>query len=100
MENMPAPIPETETNSPSKLIKSKNYEILLENEIYILLMEKSADDKIYFQIHKLNNFIFYHCAYKYNELVKLFFLHKEIYNNIYKIFNYLDSAIKEKKMNL
>jgi hypothetical protein len=32
--------------------------------------------------------------------VKLFSLQKEIYNNIWKIFNYLDSAINQKKMNL
>ena len=100
MEYMPAPIPDTKTNSQSNLIKSKNYEILLENDIYILLMEKCASDKIYFQLHKQNNFTFYHSIYKYKELVELLFLQKKIYSNISKIFNYLDSAIKEKKMDL
>jgi len=104
METMPTPLPELKINSKAKLtnkiIKSKNYEIPFNKDIYILLMEKYEDDKIYFQLRKRNNFSLYHCIYEYKEIMKLFFLQTEIYYNISKIFNYLDSVIKEKKMNL
>ena len=82
---MPTPLPELKINSQATLIKSKNYEIPFDKDIYILLMEKYEDDKIYFQLRKRNNFGLYHCIYSYKEIVKLFFLQTEIYNNISKI---------------
>ena len=86
MENE-APTPFSIPNYDAKLIESKKYILKCEENIYSLTMETYYEDNIYFKLRKYNNLSLYHHINKlnYEEITKLFLLHKEHYTNISKV---------------
>ena len=84
------------------LFGSYEYKLKLDNEIYLLKMELHLNDNtISFKIRELNNIsIYYYKEYKYDKLLIILLLNKEIYDNISKIYEFCDTAIKNKKIKL
>ena len=82
------------------IIQSKNYELKLTEDIYSLNISIYKNETIKFnliQINKLSliNFI---KVYDYNEITKKLLLSNEYYNDISKVFKYLDTAILKNKV--
>ena len=71
-----------------KLIELKKYEIKYEQDIYLLIIEMYSDDNICFKLRKNNNLSLYQYTnkYSYNDMIKLFLLQKEYYNDMSKIY--------------
>ena len=99
----PAPIinkPELKEEEESKQIKS--YEITINDDTYLLMMEIISNEKINFKIRQTNNLSFY-CyenKYKYEDITKILLLERNYYDSIIKIFNFCDKAINKKKVSL
>ena len=72
----------------SNIFKCKEYEMemLLNNEKFIITLKINPEDKILFQAKNQNNM--FSKEYTYDELIKIFFLVKDYYNNINKILQY------------
>ena len=102
MEKSEAPTPFNIPNYEAKLIESKKYILKHEENIYSVLMETYSDNYIYFKIRKYNNLSLYHYINKYNyeDITKLFLLHKEHYTNISKVFHFFDLAFTKEKIKL
>ena len=101
MENE-APTPFSIPNYDAKPIESKKYILKYEENIYSLTMEIYYENNIYFKLRKYNNLSLYHHMNKYNyeEITKLFLLHKEHYTNISKVFHFFDLALTKNKIKL
>ena len=69
---------ETEGCTP-ELLDSKRYELKYKEDIYSLLIERSSDDYIHFQLRKSNNISMCHYInkYKYNDIIKILSLQNE-----------------------
>ena len=91
---------ETENCTP-ELLDSKIYELKYKEDIYSLLIERSLDDYIHFELRKSNNISMYYYInkYKYNDITKIFSLTNE-YQNSSKVFQFFDLAVTAKKINL
>ena len=85
-----------------KIIKSGKYKINYKEDIYSLLIEIYSDDNIYFNLKKFNNLSLYQYTntFSYNHITKLFLLPKDYYNNMTKIFNFIDTSITKKKLSI
>lgn len=79
-----------------------SYELSLDYDTYLLIMKTLPDNKIHFKIRQINNlsFFYYEREYKYEEITKIFFLEKNYYDSISKIFKFYDIAITRKKVSL
>ena len=92
---------ETEGCTP-ELLDSKRYELKYKEDIYSLLIERSSDDYIHFQLRKSNNISMYHYInkYKYNDIIKIFSLQNEYQKDSSKVFQFFDLAVKNEKIKL
>ena len=92
---------ETEGCTP-ELLHSKRYELKFKEDIYSLLIERSSDDYIHFELRKSNNISMYHYInkYKYNDIIKIFALENEYQKDSSKVFQFFDSALANKKIKL
>ena len=81
---------ETENCTP-ELLDSKRYELKYKEAIYSLLIERSSDDYIRFELRKSNNISMYHYIkkYKYNDIIKIFHYKMNIKKIHLKYFNFL-----------
>jgi len=81
---------------------TKNYELYLENDNYSITIEITSNQIISFKAFQINNisYFIYFKEYKYEELLKIFLLQKEYYDNISKIFKFLDNSLSRKKCSL
>ena len=91
-----------ETLEPTKLIESKKYEINYEEDSYSLLIETYSNETIFFQLRKANNLSLnqYTKTCTCNEMRRLFFLQREIYDKMETIFNFIDTTLTMKTLNL
>ena len=101
MKEIETPTPIDINNKPS-LLESKEYELKLDNDTYLLKMELNLNEQINLNLRKVNNLSFYCYSkeYKYDSLLKLLLLNKDYYDNISKIYNFFDKAISKKKVKL
>ena len=88
-------------NISNEVLQSKKYELELGEDIYSLLIETNSDNKIFFKLRKSNNLSLYHFInkYSYEQITKLFFLHKEHYKDLNKVFHFFDLFLPKNKMN-
>ncbi len=101
MEDVELPLTnekEFNANEEDELFKCKEYELLLNREKIKLTMKINPEEVILFKVKNKNNL--YLKEYKYNELIKTFLLVKDYYNNINKVFNFLDISFSRKKISL
>ena len=64
-------------------------------------MKINPEDKILFQAkNKNNSLLIFEKEYTYKELIKAFLLIKEYYNNINKIFTFLEISLTKNKISL
>ena len=85
-------------NEENELFKCIEYELQLNHEKCILIMKINPDDKILFQTKYKNNV--FSKEYTYDELIKVLLLIKDYYNNIKKIFKFLDTSFTKKRIRL
>ena len=92
---------ETEGCTP-ELLDSKRYELKYKEDIYSLLIEISSDNYIHFELRKSNNISLYHYInkYKYNDIIKILSLQNEYQKDSSKVFQFFDSALRNKKIKL
>ena len=92
---------ETENCTP-ELLDSKRYELKYKEDIYSLLIERSSDDYIHFQLRKSNNISMYHYInkYKYNDIIKILSLQNEYQKDSSKVFQFFDLALTNEKIKL
>ena len=91
-----------ETKMPRRLIESKKYELKYEEDVYSLFIKLYSDETICFKLRKENSLALnqYGNIFNYDKMTTLFLLQKEFYDNMDKIFNFIDIALNEKKINL
>jgi hypothetical protein len=99
----PAPIvqkPEIVFNN--KEPSQNNYELKINNDTYSITIETINDKKIHFKVLQTNNMSFYYYeeTYEYEKISKILFLEKTYYDNIDKVFNFCDKAMKKNKVSL
>ena len=85
-------------NEENELFKCIEYELQLNHEKCILIMKINPDYKILFQTKYKNNV--FSKEYTYDELIKVLLLIKDYYNNIKKIFKFLDTSFTKKRIRL
>ena len=97
-----APTPFIPEKPKVKLIDSKNYELNIREVYYSLLIELYSDQKVCFKIKELNNLSLYHYfkEFKYDDILNILLLHKNQYEDVSKIFHFIDKVITNKKVNL
>ncbi len=78
------------------ILDSKRYELKYKEDIYSLLIERSSDDYIHFELRKSNNISMFHYInkYKYNDIIKILSLQNEYQKDSSKVFQFFDSAAK------
>ena len=91
-----------ETPEPTTLIESKKYELNYEEDTYSLLIETYSNETIFFQLRKANNLSLnqYTKTCNCNEMRRLFFLRRENYDKMETIFNFIDTILTRKELNL
>ena len=90
----------TNTSKENELIEYKSYDLKLNEDIYELTMKIIPSEKIYFKASQKNIIspINYIKEYKYEELIEIFFLSKEHYSDITKIFKFFNFLLTKNKM--
>ena len=85
-----------------ELISNKEYELHLNDDIYSLVMEINNKDTIFLKLKQINDLCFYNYnkQYKYEELIDLLLLPKKYYDNIPKIYKFIDTAITKNKLTI
>ena len=80
----------------------RHYEFSLNNDSYLVTMKVLSEERIFFQIRQINNisFYFYEKEFNYENIVKIFLLQKNYYDNINKIFQFFDKAVNKSKVSL
>ena len=92
---------ELSENEQDELFKYKEYELKINNEKFIFSLKINPEDKILFQAKNINNLLLkFEKEYSYKELIKTFLLIKDYYNNINKIFTFLDISLTKNKISL
>ena len=84
-------------------IETKKYELKLNKDVYIIIMELHSNETIHFKANPQNKSITlanYENTFNYEELVKKLIINREIYNNISKVFKLYDVYILKKKVSL
>ena len=101
MDAAETPIP-LESNKFNDILESKEYELKLDNDIYLLKMELHSNDLIIFNLRQMNNLSFncYYEKYEYDNLLNLLLLNHEFYDNISKIYKFCDKTITKNKVKL
>ena len=89
---------ESNENEENELFKCKEYELQLNSEKCVLTMKINSYDTILFHAKYKKNL--FSKEYKYNELIKLLLLIADYYNNINKIFSFLDISLTKNKISL
>ena len=81
-------------------ICSKEYELNLNKDTYLLKIEISGKDKISFNLRQINNisFDYFYQEYDYETLVKELLIPAQYYNNIEKVYKFYDTAIEKQKV--
>ena len=84
----------------SEPLETKEYELNLNKDTYLLKMQLSKHEKISFKIRQTNNlfFYYYYKEFGYEELRKALSLPVEHYNNISKVFKFYDTAVLKNKV--
>ena len=84
------------------LNETKTYELKFDSDIYLITLEIHKNEKITFKIFKKNyiSYCFFEMDYKYEDLIKKIILPKENYNNIFKIYKYLDECFSSNKISI
>ena len=96
-----SPKPKISNTILNSLLESREYELKLDNDIYLLKMELYSNDLITLNIRQINNLSFYYyIEYNYDKLLILLLLTNEYYNNISKIYKFCDKVISENKIKL
>ena len=87
--------------NPTQLIDEKIYQLKLNNISYILQIQFDLN-KIYFKLYenKENNPSYYSNIYDLNNITKLLKLFPDIYNNLNKIIDLLNTSYKNNKLQL
>ena len=85
-------------NEEQELFTSKEYELQLNHKKCILIMKINQYNNILFQTRYKNNL--YSKEYTYSELTKMLFLINDYYDNIKKIFKFLDTSMTKNKISL
>ena len=83
-------------NEEQELFTNKKYELQLNHEKCILIMKINQYNNILFQTRYKNNL--YSKEYTYSELTKMLFLINDYYDNIKKIFKFLDTSMTKNKI--
>ena len=98
-----------ETVTPAPLVDKpelenmqNNYQLDFNNDTYLLTIKTISSEKILFNLRQINNisFYYYEKIYEYEEITKILLLEKNYYDNINKIFKFLDTAIKRNIVSL
>ena len=104
IQETPETIYNDEIDEPFKnnIIQRKSYEIKTNENMYELIIEIISDNNISFKAKQKNiiSFSIFSIEYKYDDLIKKFFLEKSHYENIYKIFDFLNISIEKNKISL
>ena len=102
MEDVEEVIQRETENCISELLDSKKYELKYKEDIYSLLIERSSDDYIHFQLRKSNNISMCHYInkYKYNDIIKILSLQNEYQADSSKVFQFFDLALTNEKIKL
>ena len=84
----------------SEPLETKEYELNLNKDTYLLKMQLSKHEKISFKIRQTNNlfFYYYYKEFGYEELRKALSLPVEHYDNISKVFKFYDTAVLKNKV--
>ena len=79
-----------------------NYQLGFNNDTYLLTIKTISFEKILFDLRQINNisFYYYEKIYEYEEITKILLLEKNYYDNINKIFKFIDTAIKRNFVSL
>ena len=85
-------------NEEQELFTNKKYELQLNHKKCILIMKINPYNNILFQTRYKNNL--YSKEYTYSELTKMLFLINDYYDNIKKIFKFLDTSMTKNKISL
>ena len=95
------PIPISISSIINNEILIKEY-ILKINDIQHKLIIKMSGEVLNFEINELNKVVLYNYINKYNykDLIHIFKLNKELYNNINKILDLIDDAFSHDKISL
>ena len=86
---------------PGEIKKSKNHELKLDKNSYLLTIELE-NEKINFKINNPNDrtFYYYYNSFTYDEIINLLKLPTQIYDNISKIFELYEAGLSKNKINL
>jgi len=87
-------------SKPGTIIETKEYELKLNNDIYILKLEIDSNNKIYFKLRQINNISYYNYynEFTYEELINILCLPSKIYENMNKIFIFYNTALLKNKV--
>ena len=85
-----------------EILESKEYELSIDNDAFILKMELLSNNLISFKINELKNLSsnYYYQEYKYDMLINILLLNNEFYGNISKIYKFCDKAFTKNKVKL
>jgi len=106
MENKeaPTPIDFNDLTKPNiiKILESKTYEMKIKDKNYFLTIELLSNQKLNFHVKQINDFslFYYKEEFEYKVLIEKLFLSEKYYNNIAKIFNFLDMSVLKNKVSL
>lgn len=84
----------------SEPLETKEYELNLNKDTYLLKMQLNQHEKISFKIRQTNNlsFYYYYKEFGYEDLRKALSLPVEHYDNISKVFKFYDTAVLKNKV--
>ena len=84
----------------SEPLETKEYELNLNKDTYLLKIQLIKHEKISFKIRQTNNlfFYYYYKEFGYEELRKALSLPVEHYDNISKVFKFYDTAVLKNKV--
>ena len=83
-------------------LQNKEYELYLDKNIYLLKVEIYSNEKKYFNLNQINDisFNYYYKEYTYQESINTLLLPSQYYENISKVFKFLDIAFSKNKTSL
>ena len=98
------PMDRIETIDPEKdgFNETKTYDLKFDSDIYLVTVEINSNEKITFRVFKKKyiSYYFYEMDYKYESLIKKLLIPRENYNNLFKIYKYLDECFSSKKISI
>ena len=104
MEDIEEPVAYYKGETPDGIMEHKKYELKLKENIYCLemILYTDSDDKLCFKLTQSDNLslYYYYKEFNYNDLINLLSLNKKQYDDLSKIFSFLDKMITNKELNL